>query len=70
MRDMVLMVYWLVTGEPAYDYAPRQVCEAIRYMTQANGDLIELTLDDGSILRATRIECRRIVSVDIGASTD
>ena len=56
--EMVLMVYWLTSGQVAYDYAPRQLCESVKAMTEQSGDLVELVFQDGSTLRATRVECR------------
>lgn len=67
--ELVVMVYWLVTGQPAYDYVPRPLCEHVRGMMRA-GETVELYLQDGSILRASRVECRPVLAVDIGVIND
>ncbi len=60
MRDIVLMVIHLLSGELAYDYQPREVCQFIQVMTIRNGDLVEFELENGLKLRATRIDCQPV----------
>jgi hypothetical protein len=52
----VVAVFWLLSGEPAFDYMQRDQCHQVRAMTAASGS-VTLTLADGSELVANRVEC-------------
>lgn len=62
MTEVVVIVFWLISGEPAFDYYPRPKCELLKLMTEQFGG-VEMQLEDGSILQANRIECRAITKM-------
>jgi hypothetical protein len=56
MDTTILVVYWLLSGEPAFDFRPRSECLALQTLTRNMGG-VELELADGTKLGATRIDC-------------
>lgn len=52
---IVIAVFWLTTGEPAFDYMPADQCAALQAMTKAMGG-VQLETVDGR-LEATAIDC-------------
>ena len=61
MTGIVVVVYWLISGQPAFDYMQADQCAALAVMTKNSGGVF-LELQDGTTLEATRIECRPLHS--------
>lgn len=57
MDPLVIAIYWLTTGEPAFDYRERKECELLQALTEANGG-VTIELQSGQMLAIERIECR------------
>lgn len=57
----VVVVFWLLSGHPAYDYMPADKCRAVQAMTIMSGS-VELELADGSRLTATKVDCIKLAA--------
>lgn len=56
MSSTVIIVLWLVTGAPAFDYVDRETCHEVKALTELTGK-VEIELQDGSKLQADRVDC-------------
>jgi len=54
--ELVIVIYWLTTGQPAVDLMAAPQCATLKAMTAEHGGVI-LELSDGTHLQAHRIEC-------------
>jgi len=56
MTGIVVVVYWLISGQPAFDYMQADQCAALAVMTKNSGGVF-LELANGATLHATSIDC-------------
>lgn len=59
--SIVVAVFWLLSGEPAYDIMPADQCEAVEQLRAAMADgQVVLELADGTQLTASKVECKPV----------
>jgi hypothetical protein len=54
--SVVIVIYWLASGQPAVDLMEAQQCATLMAMTKQSGGVV-LELSDGNRLMASRVEC-------------